>query len=138
MKINQTGSARSTSQRGAVDKTGKGRGADFARELEQATATEEAKAPQAVARVDALIAAQEVSDQGGGGGARRRGQDMLDRLDEIRHGLLTGTLSRARLGELNELVREQRGAVSDPGLAQILDEIELRARVELAKLDQQA
>jgi hypothetical protein len=63
---------------------------------------------------------------------------MLDRLDEIRHGLLTGTLSRARLGELNDLVREQRGAVGDPGLAQVLDEIELRARVELAKLDRQA
>ncbi|MSP87267.1 MAG: hypothetical protein EXQ92_00425 [Alphaproteobacteria bacterium] len=39
---------------------------------------------------------------------------------------------------LNELVQEQRGAVSDPGLAQVLDEIELRARVELAKLNQQA
>jgi hypothetical protein len=138
MKIDQTGSARSTTQRRGVDKTGKGRGADFARELEQATGGDEVKAPQAVARVDALIAAQEVSDQGGGGGARRRGQDMLDRLDEIRHGLLTGTLSRARLGELNDLVREQRGAVGDPGLAQVLDEIELRARVELAKLDRQA
>ena len=135
MKIDQTGSARSTTARRGVDKTSKARGADFARELEQATGTEESKAPQAVARVDAVIAVQEVTDHGGGR-ARQRGYDILDRLDEIRHGLLTGGLSRQRLAELGDMVKEQRGAVSDPRLAEVLDEIELRARVELAKYDQ--
>ena len=32
------------------------------------------------------------------------------------------------------MVEEGRGEVTDPGLNEILDEIELRARVELAKL----
>jgi hypothetical protein len=135
MKIDQTGSSRSIAGRRGVDKTSKGRGADFARELEQATGTEESKAPQAVARVDAVIAAQEVSDQGGGR-ARQRGYDMLDRLEEIRHGLLVGGLSRQRLKELADMVGEQRAAVTDPRLAEVLDEIELRARVELAKYEQ--
>jgi hypothetical protein len=138
MKIDQTGSVRSTTARRSVDKTSKGGGGDFARELEQATGAEEAKASQAVARVDALIAAQEVSDEGGGGKARQRGEAMLDRLDEIRHGLLAGTLTRQRLTELNQLVQASRGETSDPRLAQVLDEIELRARVELAKFDRQA
>jgi len=137
MKIDQTGSARSIAGRRGVDKSSKARGADFARELEQATGAEEAKAPQAVARVEAVIAAQEVTDQGGGR-ARKRGYDILDRLEEIRHGLLVGGLSRQRLAELSEMVRAERGAVTDARLAEVLDEIELRARVELAKYDQLA
>ncbi|MBM3573279.1 MAG: flagellar assembly protein FliX [Alphaproteobacteria bacterium] len=137
MKIDQTGSARATTARRGVEKAGKARSSGFARELEQATGADEVRAPQTVAKVEALIAVQEVSDQGGGR-ARQRGNDMLDRLDEIRHGLLTGGLSRARLHELGDMVREKREDVSDHALAQILDEIELRARVELAKYDQQA
>ncbi len=63
---------------------------------------------------------------------------MLDRLEEIRVGLLTGSIPRDQLEALDRLVREQRGQVADPRLGEILDEIELRARVELAKLDVQA
>jgi hypothetical protein len=85
--------------------------------------------------VDALLALQEV-DQTGSGRKRavRRGNDLLDRLEEIRIGLLTGQISRDRLQELARLAREGRPAVGDPRLAEILAEIELRAEVELAKL----
>lgn len=63
---------------------------------------------------------------------------MLDQLEEIRVGLLTGAIPRDRLEALDRLVQENRGQVVDPRLGEILDEIELRARVELAKLDTQA
>jgi hypothetical protein len=46
-----------------------------------------------------------------------------------------GTLSRAQLVELGRLVRLRRGAVDDPGLLSVLDDIDLRAQVELAKYD---
>ena len=59
---------------------------------------------------------------------------MLDNLEEIRLGLLLGTIPVSRLEQLAQLVRAQREQVNDPKLTAILDEIELRAAVELAKL----
>lgn len=85
--------------------------------------------------VDALLALQEVDEAGSGRKrAVRRGNDLLDRLEEIRIGLLTGQLSRDRLQQLARLAREGRPAIDDPRLAEVLAEIELRAEVELAKL----
>ena len=64
----------------------------------------------------------------------RRGEDILDRLEDLRHGLLTGTISADKLQTLAHVVRTGRGNCGDPRLAALLDEIELRAEVELAKL----
>jgi len=66
--------------------------------------------------------------------AIQRGDAMLDDLEEIRLGLLLGAIPRARLEQLAQLVRARREQVDDPKLMAILDEIELRAAVELAKL----
>ncbi len=66
--------------------------------------------------------------------AIQRGDAMLDDLEEIRIGLLLGSIPRARLEQLAQLVRARREQVDDPKLMAILDEIELRAAVELAKL----
>ena len=63
-----------------------------------------------------------------------QGEDLLDELDQIRIGLLTGSLPRATLERLAARVEAKRHRVDDPSLIQILDEIELRAAVELAKL----
>ncbi|HRJ61426.1 MAG TPA: flagellar assembly protein FliX, partial [Azospirillaceae bacterium] len=54
-------------------------------------------------------------------------------LRDIRHGLLSGDLSADKLVDLSRLVQSRKVAVDDPGLAQLLDEIDLRAQVELAK-----
>ncbi len=64
----------------------------------------------------------------------RRGEDILDRLDELRHALLMGVVPKERLIQLAQMVpRPARpGRRSAPGC--VLDEIELRAEVELAKL----
>ncbi len=59
---------------------------------------------------------------------------MLDHLDEIRLGLLMGAISESKLSALMRTVRENRDQVDDPRMAAVLDEIELRAAVELAKL----
>ena len=95
-----------------------------------------ATAPAApLTAVDSLLVLQEV-DRRNGSRARivKQGHDILDRLDEIRHALLMGTISRQRLETIAQLVRTQREQVDDPALAQIMDDIELRAEVELAKL----
>jgi hypothetical protein len=67
------------------------------------------------------------------GKARQRAGDILDQLDELRHGLLMGTLNRRQLENLARMVRARRGSVTDPRLAEVLDQIELRAEIELAK-----
>lgn len=84
-----------------------------------------------VAALDSLLALQEVDERE----ARpfKRGFETLDLLDDIRHGLLMGGIPVAKLKALTRLIAQERGQVSDPGLAAILDEIDLRAQVELAK-----
>ena len=46
-----------------------------------------------------------------------------------------GTLSRAQLGELAMLVSQRRDSVEAPKLAELLDEIDLRVQVEIAKYE---
>ena len=85
----------------------------------------------------ALLAAQEVPEVGGGGRRRaaRRGHDLLDRLDELRLALLEGGVPEPTLRRLVALLEERAGPVDDPRLGAVLHEIEVRAAVELAKLE---
>ena len=59
---------------------------------------------------------------------------MLDQLDKVKVGLLTGELPRSTLQQLAQTIATHRDQTLDPKLAEILDEIDLRAQVELAKL----
>jgi len=59
---------------------------------------------------------------------------MLERLEDIRVGMLTGYVSKDRLEDLVRLVNDKRPGAVDGRLRDVLDEIELRAKVELAKL----
>lgn len=85
--------------------------------------------------VDALLMIQEVDDAlASRKKARARGEELLDRLDELRRFLLAGAIPRDRLEQLARLGHARRSAVDDPRLAEVLDEIDLRVQVELAKL----
>jgi hypothetical protein len=64
-----------------------------------------------------------------------RGKNMLEVLDTIRHGLLLGTLSPAALRNVQQLLHNKPPELQDPRLIQIIQEIEVRAAVELAKLE---
>jgi len=85
--------------------------------------------------VNPLFALQEVDDAlTGRRKARQRAEDILDVLEELRIGLLTGTFPQSKLQDLVRLVQARRESVDDPRLQAVLDEIDLRAQVELAKL----
>jgi len=60
--------------------------------------------------------------------------DINTSFEEIRRGLLVGSIPKERLGELARMMREKRERGADPVISRLLDEIELRAEVELAKL----
>jgi hypothetical protein len=66
--------------------------------------------------------------------SRKRAVDLLEHLDKIRHGLLTGELPKSAVQQLSDTISSHREMVLDPRLSEILDEIDLRAQVELAKL----
>jgi hypothetical protein len=87
--------------------------------------------------LDALLALQSY-DEGADRRrrARARGAGLLDLLEEVRRGVLAGSVPRDTLERLSALAGERRDDVDDPRLAALHDEIDLRAQVELAKLGQ--
>ena len=64
------------------------------------------------------------------------GEQLLDILDSVRDGLLAGGIPRATLNRLAVAVTRRHDVFADPKLQDVLDQIELRAHVELAKLEQ--
>ena len=84
--------------------------------------------------VDALLALQQVDEPlERKRRAVRRGGRLLDLLDRLRLALLGGELGEGELRALAAAVQEQRGSTDDPALEAVLDQIETRAAVELAK-----
>ena len=84
--------------------------------------------------IDALLALQGVEDPT----ERRRravtrGRKALDVLEEIRLALLDGTLSQNSLQKLKTAAGGLKDGSGDPRLDLVLEEIELRVEVELAK-----
>ena len=70
--------------------------------------------------------------------AVRRAGIILDVLDDLKIAVLDGDIAPATLGRLIEAVRQERARTGEAGLEDLLDEIETRAAVELAKLEQHA
>lgn len=62
----------------------------------------------------------------------RRGNQLIDTLEGLRGDLLAGQMAEGRLNQLMAVLSQAREQ-SEPGLDALLDDIELRARVELAK-----
>ena len=84
--------------------------------------------------VDALLAVQTQSSADGDiEHSIRYGNDILGRLEQLRESLLFGRLSPENLRALVSALG-QRPRRTDPDLDRIIDEIDLRARVELAKI----
>lgn len=139
MKIDRTGPVRTASSAKRSEKAGRAKGSKFSQHLKPETdAVAGAVAPSPVSTVDALLSIQEVEDSTTGQSkarARKWGNDVLDRLEQIRVGIIGGVIPRHELERIAAMVDGQRERTDDPALEMILDEIELRAKVELAKLD---
>ena len=67
-----------------------------------------------------------------------QGRKVLDLLDELKVGVLSGGVSEAKIVKLERVVETLESVESDSGLQDVLLEIDLRARVELAKLKRSA
>ena len=89
-----------------------------------------------VMSVDAILALQEVA----GPLERRRravgrAGKILDVLEDLKVGLLSGEVSIDDLDRLRRAVRDERLGTDDEQLEGVLNEIETRAAVEIAKLE---
>ena len=94
-----------------------------------------ARASAPLATLDAILALQQEPEDNAERKRRsaRRGQGLLDALDSLKIALIGGTISP---GDLSRIATSLAGAgpSGDPGLDDVVAQIELRAKVELAKL----
>lgn len=63
------------------------------------------------------------------------GNDLLDQLEKIRKGLISGAISPADIQDLMQKLKDRPTLSIDPQLEELIREIETRAAVELAKLE---
>ncbi len=133
MRVSQT--RRSNAAQKARTARGSGSGQFQLPKGRAATHRPEVSGPVSVGSIDAIVALQAVeepSDQ------RRQavetGDRILDLLDQLKIGVLSGNVSVGDLNRLKKMIERQMSVDDDPGLNDILKQIDLRARVELAKL----
>lgn len=101
-----------------------------------ASATSAASSISGVADVSALMALQGVETATERRRrAIRRGGGLLDRLEDLKLALLSGDAGEGTLDRLKRTLGEERPTDDDPALNGLLQQIDLRAAVELAKAD---
>ena len=141
-KVGYTAPTAATTRTQRTRRKGEVSGSSFIDALENVSGVEEAASVDAAAPVAAapsmvgLLGIQEISaDEANRKRHVKRGRVTLEALENLRDALIIGRLSLATIRELEQIVAEKREQISDPVLSGILDEIELRAAVEMAKLE---
>lgn len=101
----------------------------------KSAATAQASAAFGMMGVDALLALQGEEDVLTGRRRRqiKRSHNMLDALDDLKVSVLSGGIDDEALLRLQGLIAEHREDIEDERLQGLLNEIETRAFVELAK-----
>jgi len=99
--------------------------------------TSQAGLSAGIASVDILLAAQSVEDSTQKSSKQRmkkRADDILDTLNDLKIAMVTGNVTIGHMISIADVVASHRDSIIDAELSTILDEIDLRAHVELAKL----
>lgn len=131
---------KSTQGAGGIKKSDKAKASDESFGAFMAGAAGQAKAAtttQSIAMVDTLLAVQAAEDPTARAArkrARERSLTVLDELEKVRMAMLSGTLTVGHMIDIADVVASHRDRVSDPRLTAVMDEIDLRAQVELAKM----
>lgn len=137
MKIegpNKTGSASKTKKSGGSSAVG-GSFSDFIASAPKESAP--TTTTRSIAHVDSLLSVQGAEDPAQGASRKRmrqRATDILGELDKIKMGMLNGSLTVGHMVDIADVVASHRERITDPKLTAIMDEIDLRAQVELAKM----
>jgi len=126
-------------RRSATDPAGSSSFADALEGESEASAAAGGLAGTSATTATSAILALQASEGEEGDAAKERSktraEELLKRLDMLRMDILAGGIPRGHLMGLAQAVKTVRDRVFDPRLNEILDEIDLRAQVELAKYD---
>ncbi len=104
----------------------------------EASSTSGSSLTSGIANIDILLAAQGAEDpaqQKTNQRMKARAEDILAELDNLKMAMTTGEVTVGHMVSIADVVATHRENIPDPGLAAIMDEIDLRAHVELAKLE---
>ena len=138
MKVGGTKGPNSTSKTKKSSSSDGGNTVDFSQYVKGGPSeTAGAGATQSIAQLDALLAVQEVEDPTKKAAKKRahlRADSILDNLEQIRLKMLAGDLTVGHMIDVADFVASHRDKIDDPALTAIMDEIDLRAQVELAKM----
>lgn len=112
-------------------------GSQFAQNIEEQAAAapaQSAQSAQPISGIDSMLLIQGVDpDESNRQAAVQQAGGVLDALEQVRRGILLGAIPVGRLQRLSSQLQKQLDSASDPDLIDILTDIVLRARVELAK-----
>lgn len=139
MKIdgpNKTSGPKGPSKTGGAKSTGSTAFSGLIDDTEETSGASGSSGASSITRLDALLSLQEMGDSTSEEAtkrAKKRGLQLLDELDVLRMGILTGTVTQGQLNQLGHMLQTHRDKVMDPLLGSVLDEIDLRVQVELAK-----
>ncbi len=137
MEIKGPGRVEQTSVRRIGKPASSGDGAFRVVEAGEQPRAQMVSGPGPIAAVESILTLQGMDDTTGGPSkGLAHGEQLLDMLDQVRDGLLAGGIPRTTLNRLAVAVGRRQENFADPRLQDILDEIDLRAKVELAKLEQ--
>ncbi len=136
-KIDGLGSVRSSQPVKRAAKSAATGGTSFAKHLDEGSEAGGSTGVTGPGAVSGILGAQEVDDAlSHASKGKLRAEDILDKLDDLRIQLLEGGISKEKLLQLTRMVNARRSKIDDPKLTAILDDIDLRAQVELAKYSQ--
>ncbi len=138
VKNGSTSALNKSSKKSSSSRTGARFSIESAPGLSEAPASTGMSGVSSVGDISSLLALQGPQDGERQKEAVRQGFETLDVLDALKVDVLSGRVSRQKLLQLASLVETERANLGDPGLKNVLDHIELRARVELAKFEQNA
>lgn len=139
MKVSKTGGATgpdSTRKKSKQAESDSGF-ADALKSASGAEGAEQAQSTSSVGHVDAILAVQQTADatdHKSRGLMMDYGNEMLDRLEQLRISILSGAISKERLQDMAKRLRERTSNSDDPRLNDLINDIELRVEVEIAKL----
>ncbi len=139
MRVTQTRRSTAAQTARGARRAGPGEGQFQLPQGQATTRRAEVSGPAPVSGVDTIIALQAIEEPSD----RRRkavktGGRILDLLDKLKIDLLSGQISASDLDALKTTIGRQLSLAVDPDLNDILKQIDLRARVELAKLNGKA
>lgn len=137
IKIDNINKSNEVSKKGSFRKVGEG--TNFSDYLTENSLFEakDVQSTMAMTSADAIFAAQMINDEEERqirNKLVKKANKLLEKLEDIRDALLVGEISKDKLIELSRMVKQRDTMSKDEKLQEIMQEIELRVEVELAKL----